>query len=57
MHADFIPVHEVARACKISKPTAIARLRAGRIPGRTVRHGIARVRRDVFLKWLKEHGN
>lgn len=57
MHADFIPVHEVARLCRISKPTAISRLLRGEIPGRRVVHGTARVVRAVFLKWLKTQGN
>lgn len=57
MDDEFISVSEVARLCKLSRPTAIARLRTGEIPGRVTHHGIQRVVREVFLKWLSPQGN
>lgn len=57
MNSEFISVKEVAARCCISHVTAGKLLREGRIPGRTLHHGIPRVVRKTFEKWAASEGS
>lgn len=57
MSHEFIAIARVAKLLKLSRPTARKRLATGEIPGLIKHHGITRVKRYPFEKWLLSQGS